>query len=335
MKLVKTETGTPPSTVAYYTFNVELTKPTAANNYADLTQYTITYTDKDNQEHTVTDSNYSTTNKYSFTVQVPPGATGITINGIPYGTGYTVAENTTGLTGLQNTPSPVAGAIGEATAVNGVSTATITNVYSGNVLTLRKELGANAANYGVTTAKPFTYKVKFNHTNLSTSPLTVSGNGNSNISTPVNDQEYEIKVYPGTPVTISGMRDGTSYEVYEVTPTPTPDSIVKTGTSTAVSSSEPITGSFSSSDHDETASITNAYPATGGVTLKKALTTDTPAGTGNANYDKPFSFTVNFTANGGAKFDPTQYTITTGATVTTALHTTNEAKTTMSCTISL
>ena len=44
---------------------------------------------------------------------------------------------------------------------------------------------------------------------------------------------------------------------------------------------------------------------------------------------------MNFTANGGAKFDPTQHTITTGATVTTALHTTNEAKTTMSCTISL
>ena len=106
--------------------------------------------------------------------------------------------------------------------------------HSGNVLTLTKVLGANAANYGVTNESPFTYRVKFNHANLASSPLTVTGTGNSNIQNPVNDQVYDITVYPDTNVTISGMPDGTEYWVYEDASTPAPDSIKVTGSSTDV-----------------------------------------------------------------------------------------------------
>ena len=212
--------------------------------------------------------------------------------------------------------------------------------HSGNVLTLTKVLGANAANYGVTNESPFTYRVKFNHANLASSPLTVTGTGNNNIPNPVNQQEYSIIVYPGTNVTISGMPDGTEYWVYENASTPTPDSIKDTDTNTVVSGdsdSSKIHGQFTSSDHEKTASITNNYPATGDVILKKALTADTPDGESNANLNKKFSITINFTAHDGAKFDPTQYTVTTSgtATVTSNLATTNDAKTAMSCTVSI
>ncbi|MEE3405410.1 MAG: DUF5979 domain-containing protein, partial [Acutalibacteraceae bacterium] len=212
--------------------------------------------------------------------------------------------------------------------------------HSGNVLTLTKVLGANAANYGVTNESPFTYRVKFNHANLASSPLTVTGTGNNNIPNPVNQQEYSIIVYPGTNVTISGMPDGTEYWVYENASTPTPDSIKDTDTNTVVSGdsdSSKIHGQFTSSDHEKTASITNNYPATGDVILKKALTADTPDGESNANLNKNFSITINFTAHDGAKFDPTQYTVTTSgtATVTSNLATTNDAKTAMSCTVSI
>lgn len=335
LELKKTVTGTPPSNApnpdtGYYQFNVVLKAPydAASGNYVELNSYSIQYADKDNNTVTIgtnTDAYDATNHQYTFSVNVPNyasttySASGknrtITINNIPYGTTYTVEEDSSSKGGSPGVNGEVTIPANETadhklsrTISSATKTETIDNAYSG--LVLNKLLGTNASAYGADATTQFVYHVRIKDSSTPiTTGLTVSG-GVSNSTTPTCDANgwFTVNVTQGAHVSVSGMPAGATFEVYEETTghlaTPSPSG--GSGTGAATSADSPYTGTIASSGATNV-TITNNYPAVGSVKLEKELATGTPQTTGHANLTKTFEYEIVFKAPANVTFNSDTY----------------------------
>ena len=327
-------TGAMANAAADYYITVTIGSASTGNPGSDLG---LTFSD-----NAKLDSHTNDTNTYRVKLSAYANhSDSVTITGIPYGTTYSVEEESASRTGTSSVKyNNSTTAISD--TLDGNETAEVENVYpSPGSLKLNKVLGTNAANYGAVAYTPagtdpvtpevngteFTYKVKLTHANLSNYSLTISGAKNPTggawedytVSSPTSGSEITITLQASKEVTISGMPADTAFEVYEDTaglPGGTTQSATVNGAANVVSGetrdgtqSKPCQAAIASNDAT-TVAITNAYGSVGNLTLNKELASCTTAT--DANKAQEFVYQVTLTAPTGAKLNPSAYTVTDG-----------------------
>ena len=303
-----------PSGTQSYIIRGTLSRPNDSeplNKYSSLFERTnVTLGDYDSDNNT-----------YPFTATISTTAgtsASASIANLPLGTAYTLSEDSrtdastagyTGTEGVTATSSDVSGTIN---STNSIQTATVTNTYHKTVsLTLIKAKDgtppSNAPasyNFNVTLRSD---DIGFgNYTIKKTVGSTVTDITNDVKTSVTNDTYITVPVQVGTNVVISGLPADTTYLVVEddasETGTVSPD-----GGTTAAVEGEMDSAVAVSTQSSHT--ITNHYPATYDLTLKKAKVGVLPS---SIEANPKFKFDVTLEEPTGV--DLTKYTIT-GATI--------------------
>lgn len=272
-----------------YTFTVTLSN---SNNNVDLSKYTLTY--DTNKVTKVSDTQYSVKIKRNDANKT------VTIRDIPYGTLFGVEEtagsertssvtyqlNSTNLGTNAVTTSTSGASIGDGTTIP----VTVTNVYPATVeLKLKKTVTGNAP------SNKSTYPFKVTLTAPGSDDFTgysIQVSGGTTTDTITSGTQFTVNVTPAETgndhiVTISGLPKDTTYSVYE----DSADGATSNHTSATSGANARLTGTLSSSMTDAGAlTITNEFPSTGSLVLKKE--TDGSRPTNVPNSTPTYTFTV-------------------------------------------
>ena len=331
IKLKKTVDGVRPNNpTATYPFNVTLTAPGTNGSFEG---YTIT-AKQGNADATVTyvQGTSSITSGQAFTVSVPPYSNDndiITISGLPYGTTFTVYENSqsdgstsnhiqTGT--VQDGNAPLTGSVASAETI---PVQEITNTYKDTgTLKLEKLLQPGSESF---TSTSFTYKVELTAPEgvtlgTGTNQYTIGCDGTllTTTSTPAapanalyvtngsgrSTYTFYVQVSNGTPVNVTGIPYDTTYTVTELgTVNYMPTDWVK-----ITSAAQTGTIGTDMQNVDDTqknvAFITNGN--TGSLTITKALGDHAPT---SANTES-FKIHVTMTAPSNTTIDWSKYNYT-------------------------
>ena len=320
IKLKKTVRGVRPNNpAATYPFKVKLESPTE-----NFTGYSISV-----DGGSLNPLNTTITHNTEFTVDVTPAETNnehiVTISGVPYGTTFSIYENSQNDGSTSNhtengtgTNAPLTGTVEEDTPVQEI---TNTYPYTGE-LKLQKRLAGGTRPAGVPdyadtyTDGNYVFVVTLTNSSVDLEQYTFTAKNGNNAAVTVSKSTSNnghnctltMEIAAGSTsdltkdITISGIPRGTTYSVEEL-------SASQAGTvpTTGVDVNYNNEATHQIADTQKTVTVTNTYPETNSLTLSKALVPGTPTdkndqGTTSAplNPDKEFTFEVDIKRASGA-----------------------------------